>query len=265
MQGWVKLHRKILDSDVFKNASPQRAKILITLMLLANHKGATLEIDGKEITLEAGQFISSVNKIVEKAGRGITKGAVREALKALEKAKFLTKKATRSTTRLTTKGYTLITICNYASYQGLDEVANTHNNTLSNNKQEVKEIKNTNKGYKEPLSFLFRDEMLKQEPNLFIDPAEDLKRLNSLSYKIKNLMQDRKKQKGAGTFKVTDKESLTGFKHFLTLLSIWERENRFFPEYLLSNFSSIVNKGKKKADKEKPTKLSKDAFKKYNK
>src|SRR5690606_10639908 len=68
---------------------------------------------GEKYKVKPGQFITSLPSIVIKCGKGVTIQNVRTALKRFEKYGFLTDESTNQNR--------LITIQNWASYQGFEE------------------------------------------------------------------------------------------------------------------------------------------------
>ncbi|MCC3868933.1 hypothetical protein [Terrisporobacter mayombei] len=114
-QGYIKLHRKIKDSPLWQSCKPERKVILITILLMANHKEKTIILDStrEKITLLPGQFVTSRSKLAKECGKGISEQMVRSALVDFQKHNFLTKESTSEST----KGYTLITIKNWELYQ----------------------------------------------------------------------------------------------------------------------------------------------------
>lgn len=109
MEGWVKLHRELIEKPIWLNSKPEHKAILITLLCLANHAEKSWEWQGKQFSLESGQFITSLESLKEKTGKGITIQNIRSCLKRLEKLQFLTNKSTKTGR--------LITIINWGLYQ----------------------------------------------------------------------------------------------------------------------------------------------------
>ena len=108
--GWIKLHRSLMNSAVWRDCTPEQNRILITLMCMANYEEKTVLLSGKAIKLHAGQFVTSLGGIVEKcASDAVTPKKVRTALKLFAQLGFLKVE--------TTTTYTLITITNWTSYQ----------------------------------------------------------------------------------------------------------------------------------------------------
>jgi hypothetical protein len=108
MMSWIKLHRRLLDSDVFKK--PDHLKIWTYFLLKASHRGKTFKHGDQTIQIEPGSFVSGRQKIAEETGYSESK--IRRFLEA--------KKATNKITIKSTKQYSIITICKYSDYQ-IDE------------------------------------------------------------------------------------------------------------------------------------------------
>ena len=108
-QGWISLYRDLLDKAIWQNSTPEQKTILITLLLMANHEPNQWEWKGKKYTVKAGEFITSLEKIVARCGKGITTQNVRSALKRFEKLQFLTNESTKQNR--------LIKIENWSFYQ----------------------------------------------------------------------------------------------------------------------------------------------------
>lgn len=121
MDGWIKLHRRLLGWEWHKDANT--LSVFIHLLLLAAHRPH--EVDG--ITLEAGQVAISLRNFAKLTG--LTLQNVRTALAHLQ--------LTQQVTQEVTQQQTIITICKWASYQGIfcepNTVANTAANTLYKN------------------------------------------------------------------------------------------------------------------------------------
>lgn len=105
MEGWIKLHRKILDWEWYKNL-PTRV-LFLHILLTANYEDKTW----KGIEIKRGQLITSLNHLSEQTG--LTKQQVRSALDNLQ--------ITHNITRKITHNYTLVTIENYGLYQSYND------------------------------------------------------------------------------------------------------------------------------------------------
>lgn len=113
MQGWVKLHRELMEKPIWESSTLEQKVILITLMMMANHKEKEWEFNGQKYVAKPGQFVTSLESIAKKAGQDISIKNVRTALKRFENYGFL---ANQSTNR-----NRLITIVNWELYQSKDD------------------------------------------------------------------------------------------------------------------------------------------------
>jgi hypothetical protein len=113
LSGWIKLYRELLDKPIWFESTPEQKSVLMTLLLMASHKENEWEWKGKKQKSLPGQFVTSLPKIAQKAGKGISIQNVRTALLRFEKYEFLTGESTNQNR--------LITILNWASYQRLDD------------------------------------------------------------------------------------------------------------------------------------------------
>ena len=103
--GWVKLHRKILDSLVFGNE--KALKIWIWCLLKANHSGNTFLLGRTKITLSAGQFVMGSDRAIDELN--IAKATIWYWLNFLER---------EGQVRLQKNAkYTVVTIPKWKEYQ----------------------------------------------------------------------------------------------------------------------------------------------------
>lgn len=111
-QGWVKVHRSIMDKPIWTEATAEQKVILMTLLLLATHARRQWEWKGTQYSLQPGQLITSLPSLVMKCGKGVTVQKVRTALKRFTNYGFLTDESTHQNR--------LITIVNWDVYQQND-------------------------------------------------------------------------------------------------------------------------------------------------
>ena len=147
MEGWIKLHRKILDSPLWENLKHDQRTVFITILLRANHSETRYIWGGKEIHLIPGQFIISLKKFSNQCDVSIQ--SLRTTISKLERHGFLTRESTRESTKLT--------VCNWDTYQKKENEANTQTNSglthhqhtpntpLTTNKNDKKETIKRNK------------------------------------------------------------------------------------------------------------------------
>ncbi len=113
--GYLKLWRELLTKPIWTESTPEQKVILITLLAMANYNGKEWEWQGKQFKAAPGQFVTSLDKLAQACGKGITVKNVRTALKRFEKYGFLADEGTKTGR--------LISIVNWGTYQGSDDVA----------------------------------------------------------------------------------------------------------------------------------------------
>lgn len=140
-QGYVKLYRSLMESPVWVNLTPWQKVVMVTLLMLVCWKPAKYNYYGTDVIVEPGQFICSQKQLEKACGKGITRQMVRSTLKKLEMLNFLTisqpqanhdsttsqpqanHESTKQLTKVPTNGEKLITLVNWAKYQGADDKA----------------------------------------------------------------------------------------------------------------------------------------------
>lgn len=168
MGGWIKVHRKILESDFYKNLTGRQRDVIITMLLMAEHEPRTWNYKGVEYHTEPGQIFTNLKKIQEKCGKDCTRNIVRATLTNAEQSGFITIK--------TNARWTLITIENWSLYQSkkdadkqtindfqTNEKLTSTTNNKNIRKEEVKNIYSQN-SEELRLSKLLLDEIRKNNP-----------------------------------------------------------------------------------------------------
>jgi len=216
VEGWIKDYRKELESDIWM-MPPLYHRVWQYLKYMANHKPTKVPMeDGSYFTIEEGQHLTSI--------RGIAKGVswhegrvykepnprtISKILNWLEKVKMIEINRGRGN-----REYTLVTIVNWALYQGPDDEGVTanaqgrtqaskqrvHINKNDKNEKNDKEVINNNVEKKFPddhkatvLTKLLVKMMLQNNPNAripktekqkerWIDALEKIHRLDGYSY-----------------------------------------------------------------------------------
>ena len=110
MQGWVKIHRDLLDNELWSDKPFTKGQAWVDLLLLANHKDKNVLIGSHTEMVERGSFITSELKLMERWGWGRKK--VKLFLNFLESQKMIERNANNKRTA--------ITIVNYGFYQDCD-------------------------------------------------------------------------------------------------------------------------------------------------
>ncbi len=129
MQGWIKLHRKLLDNPIFND--PHLLKLWIYCLLKATHSERK-QIIGKQIVeLKPGQFVTGRFSLAKEYNRDakpkdvVSDRTLWRWMKFLEESEFL---SIKSTTK-----YSVVTINNWDKYQ--DNVQQTSSKCPSNVQQ----------------------------------------------------------------------------------------------------------------------------------
>jgi DNA replication protein DnaD len=107
-EGWIKLHRKILDCWIWNDKPFDKGRAWIDLLLLATHKDKKMYIDNSIYIVERGSFFTSILKLADRWGW--SKNKVVRFLDVLESEQMLYTKRT--------KNGTLVTLVKYEDYQG---------------------------------------------------------------------------------------------------------------------------------------------------
>lgn len=162
MQGWIQLHRELMEKAIWKTSTPEQKTILITLLLMVNHNESEWEWKGEKYHIQPGQCITSLSSIAEKAGKGISIQNVRTALKRFEKLGFLKDESTNKNR--------LITIVNWGIYQSQGDKTNKHNNKqLTANQQTINNQSTPNKNDNNDNNDFKKDDNANHIINLLIE------------------------------------------------------------------------------------------------
>lgn len=166
--GWIKLHRKILDWEWF--TSPSTLQLFIYLLLRANKE----DKKWRGILIKRGQLVTSVATISEETK--LSTQQVRTSLNRL--------KSTNEITSKTTNRFTLVTVCKYESYQLYEEVEQqtkqqalqqTNNKQITNKQQQLKNNKNIRNNKKESILTNVRiDEKATDAPVVATTTTDDM-------------------------------------------------------------------------------------------
>lgn len=166
--GWIKLHRKILDWEWF--TSPSTLQLFIYLLLRANKE----DKKWRGILIKRGLLVTSVATISEETQ--LSTQQVRTSLNRL--------KSTNEITSKTTNRFTLVTVCKYESYQLYEEVEQqtkqqalqqTNNKQITNKQQQLKNNKNIRNNKKESILTNVRiDEKATDAPVVATTTTDDM-------------------------------------------------------------------------------------------
>lgn len=130
-QGWIKLHRKLLDNAICDN--PKYLSVWICLLLMANHKDQEFIWNNKKIIIKEGQLLTGLKVLSKKTG--VAQGTVYRILKYLESEKQIEQQKTTK--------FTIITIVNWDRYQQSEQQNGKQvENRLKTNGKQIETNKN---------------------------------------------------------------------------------------------------------------------------
>lgn len=104
--GWIKLHRQIVDNWIWEDADMFKA--WIDILLMVNHEDKKIYVNGKLTTIHRGEKLTSITKLSDR-----WRWSKRRVMRFLD----LLEEDEMCTTERTTYGTTL-KVVNYAEYQG---------------------------------------------------------------------------------------------------------------------------------------------------
>lgn len=183
--GWIALHRSLLDWEWYSDANTVR--VFLHLLLRANHKPNKW----RGIEVQTGSLITGRKALAEELK--LTERQIRTALTKLKSTNEIAIKAT--------KAYSIITLVNWASYQGKDDKATnkTSNSesierptsdqqTTTNNNVTSKQVNN-----KTPLSA--NTDYVRQVIELYNELVPSMPAVRSISTARTKAVQGRDKHK----------------------------------------------------------------------
>jgi hypothetical protein len=147
LNNYLFLYRELLDKPIWTNSTSEQRCVLIAILLRANHSPGEWEWKGERYTVQPGQFITSLQKLAERAGKGVSVQNVRSSIKRFKTLGFITDEPTKTGR--------LITIINWNVYQPSAR-ATQHSSQQTANKEATpnkndKKDKNEKKVQPDPL------------------------------------------------------------------------------------------------------------------
>lgn len=109
MSGWIKIHREIADHWIFQDA--EKFKWWIDMLFLASYEANRVNVGNRITEVKRGQFLGSLAFLSKRWG--VSKERVINFLRLLQSDGMIDKSSD--------KNITLITICNYESYQDVSD------------------------------------------------------------------------------------------------------------------------------------------------
>lgn len=139
-EGWIKLHRKLMTTDLWLAEPFTRGQAWADLILLANYKEGFIRIRGIKIPVNRGQVGWSELKLAERWKWSRNK--VRRFISELKTEQQIEQQIICKTS--------VLTLLNYEEYQGSDTTDGTTNDTTNDTaeRQQTEQQKDTNKNIK---------------------------------------------------------------------------------------------------------------------
>lgn len=119
MSGWIKLHRKLKEWEWYQDS--QMVHLFIHLLFKANYEPKKW----RGVDMSRGQLLTGRKQLSNETG--ISEQSIRTCLERLRSTNELTIKSTNS--------FSIITVCNYDSYQLSDDDTNQQSNQASTSNQ----------------------------------------------------------------------------------------------------------------------------------
>jgi hypothetical protein len=110
MAGWIKVHRRLQESDTYKQLNSKQRDVFLQILLMANYEANVWTYKGEVYEVKRGQLVTSIASIKENCSGDVTDKNIRTTLDKLVKLGVITNKST--------KRGRLITIVNWDIYQG---------------------------------------------------------------------------------------------------------------------------------------------------
>lgn len=134
MEGWISLHRKLLNTSWFNKS--EYVQLWIYLLLKANYQDKEVYIGNEKVIVKRGQILTSRKKLAEVVHQNENK--IYRALKCFENEHQIEQHKT--------KKYTVITIVNYDMYQKSEQdIEQPMNNKRTTDEQPMNTNNNNNK------------------------------------------------------------------------------------------------------------------------
>ena len=162
MEGWIRIHRKIIDVPWFNKS--EYVHLWLYLLLKANHKDQEIFIGNEKILVKRGQLLTSRHKLSEVVH--IQENKIYRILKCFENEHQIEQHKTPK--------YTVISIVNYDMYQKTEQVVEQQtNNECTTDEQQM----NTNNNENNIYITLFNKykEQIEREPNRVIQIITKMK------------------------------------------------------------------------------------------
>lgn len=154
-QGWISIHRKIIDNWVWDDKPFSKGQAWIDLLLMANHQDKKILFNGSLLEVKSGERITSLKQLSSQWGWSTTK--TKRFLEMLQDDGMITYKSDAKKT--------VYNIVNYNDYQDLEKTKNNAEVKQKKNrsKTEVKQKKTNNNDNNDNNELIMIDKMQEEE------------------------------------------------------------------------------------------------------
>ncbi|WP_347099645.1 DnaD domain protein [Staphylococcus ureilyticus] len=131
MTGWIKLHRKLLDSPIFQNE--KLFKVFAYCLMKASHKDHKQLVGRQIVELKKGQFVFGRKRASEELR--LKESTVRDYIKLLENLQTIVVSSDNK--------FSVITVVNWAVYQSDEQISDSKYDNKSTSNQQQMDNKST--------------------------------------------------------------------------------------------------------------------------
>lgn len=165
MEGWIRVHRKIIDAPWFNKS--EYVHLWLYLLLKANHKDQEVFIGNEKVLVKRGQLLTSRHKLSEVVH--IQENKIYRILKCFENEHQIEQHKTRK--------YTVISIVNYDTYQKNEQDNEQQMNNKRTTDEQQMNTNNNDKNDNNIYLYLYKKykEQIEKEPNRIVQIISRMK------------------------------------------------------------------------------------------
>lgn len=140
-KGYIKIFRQIQECWIWDTGKFDKRSAWIDLLMLANHSEKKIVFNGEYITIEKGQYLTSIRNL---ATRWMwSTSTVSSFLRLLESDKMIKKESDKHRTLITIENYSVFQDTKYTKETPTDTPIDTVTNTLAETNNKLNKLNNT--------------------------------------------------------------------------------------------------------------------------
>ena len=232
MSGWISLHRQITENWMWEDKPFSYGQAWIDMLLMANHCENKIPIGDQIITVEAGSFITSQIKLMERWGWSKTK--LLRFFKLLKSDEMIEVKTDRKKTT--------ISIVNWGNFQCLQT---TEKPKKDQKKTNERPIKNQSETDKRPIKDTNNnDNNDNNDNNIILAHSDEKRETESLDEFFNRIWKLYPLKKGKGQVSKTKKKVLQkiGYEHLTRCVERYVEDVKLSGKYMMHG-STFFNSG----------------------